>query len=156
MAFGITFQSIGVFLMILVVLYSIGFGFILLDLQSGIRKAKKAGKYRSSKKLRRTFDKIVSYYTVVFFGTLVDILQVFGLCCLGWSFPKFPFVTFIAVLGVGVIEFKSIVEKMEDKERAQIQDAAETLVALMKDRDKYSAILAQVSELSAKEKEDRS
>ena len=128
---AITAHGIAIFVIIVVIIYVWVLLSAMLDLWAGIRKAKKRGVYRSSKKLRRTVEKLSFYYNVMLALTFVDALLVFGLALLYVNVPRIPYLTFIGALGVGVIEFKSIMEKAEDKQKADVADAMSTLAGIL-------------------------
>ena len=134
--FHTTPRSIAVFFAILAFYYICIAGFMACDCIVAVHRAKVTGTYRSSRKFRRTFDKAVMYYIPTFMMTLVDCMIVFAVACMEipW-YPHFPLVTLFAVIVIGIIEFKSVHEKRDAKERANIEEAVEALVKLSKDRD---------------------
>lgn len=98
------------------------------DLWAGIRKAKKRGEIRSSYGYRKTIDKIAKYFNALMVLSVMDCMQMVGVWHLhtynGYSFPIFPFVTLIGAFGFGLIEFKSIFEKAETKDKVKYQQIA--------------------------------
>lgn len=147
--FGITFHSLGLFMLMVAVFYLAIIAFTLADLWSGIRKAKQAGHYCSSRGLRDTVNKLARYFNLVVMFTLVDMVIVFAISCLGWPWPHFPFCTLIATCGCAFIEIKSVFEKMEDKQRARVEEAAKALIQLSKEKD-VNSLLETIVELSEK------
>lgn len=129
-------RSIAIFVAILAFYYICIALFMACDCLVAVHRAKVKGTYRSSRKLRRTFDKAVMYYIPTFMMTLVDAMIVFAVAVMEipW-YPHFPLVTLFAVIVIGFIEFKSVHEKRDAKERAKIEEAVEALVKLSKDRD---------------------
>lgn len=132
---NLSLQEAGVFLIITGVFYVLAFICVMLDLRSGVRKAKAAGIYRSSRKYRRTVEKLQQYFGLLTLVTVVDIMLALGIALLGFRLPIFPYLTFVGALIVGLIEGKSIFEKSSDKDKANIQDAVEDLAKLAKNRD---------------------
>lgn len=132
---NLSIQAAGVFLIIVGAFYVLDFICVLLDLRSGVRKAKAAGLYRSSRKYRRTVEKLQQYFGLLTIITVVDVIIVLGVCLLGIHLPIFPYLTFVSSLIVGLIEIKSVFEKTADKDKANIQDAVEDLAKLAKNRD---------------------
>lgn len=128
---AITAHGIAIFTIIVVLIYVWVLLSAMLDLWAGIRKAKKNGVYRSSKKLRRTVEKLSFYYNVMLALTFVDALLLFALALLSVNLPRIPYLTFIGAFGVGIIEFKSILEKAEDKQKADVADAVSTLAGVL-------------------------
>lgn len=151
--FGITLHSLGLFGIMIAVFYAAILGFTLADLRSGVRKALQAGMYRSSTKYRETINKLARYFNMAFALTLLDIIVVFSMACLGWAwYPHFPFATLIATIGVGCIEIKSIYEKWDDKEKMDVKEVAAALVKMQKDGH-LEALREALEEFSKKEKE---
>ena len=111
------------FAILIVFIYVWVFLVSMLDLRAGIRKAKKQGVYRSSKKLRRTVEKLTFYYNVMLALSFADMLAVVAIALLGIPIPRIPYLSFIGAFGVGIIEIKSIIEKAEDKQKADVADA---------------------------------
>lgn len=113
---------------------------VIADLISGVRKAKKAGKMRTSKAFRRTVDKIARYFNALFALTVIDLMQMSAIYYLreaeGYcSLPLFPLITLVGAIGMALIELKSIYEKSEEKERKDYSDAIHSLASLLKDKD---------------------
>lgn len=129
-------RAIAVFLAVLAFQYLCIAGFMACDCLVAVHRAKLNGTYRSSRKFRRTFDKAVTYYIPTFMMTLADFSLVFAVAFMDipW-FPHFPFATQFAVFVVGIIEFKSVHEKQDAKERAKIEEAVDAIVKMSKDRD---------------------
>ena len=132
---AITVRGIAIIAIIVGIIYVWVFLAAMLDLWAGIRKAKARGEYRSSKKLRRTVDKLTGYYNIMLAVTFVDALLLFGLALLRVNVPHIPYLTFLAAGVVGVIEIKSIFEKAEDKQKADVQDAMAILSQILTKED---------------------
>lgn len=152
--FGITIHSLGVFLIEIVFFYIAIIMFVFADLWSGIRKAKAAGKYCSSRGLRDTINKLAKYFNVIFMFTMVDMVMVFAVSCLDWGLPHFPFATLLATVGCAFIEIKSVFENMEQKERADIESAAKVIIKIAKDRD-IESVLNAISEAAKRQQEKK-
>jgi hypothetical protein len=121
------YAALEVKIYVLVALYIVAIFAILLDLWSGVRKAKKRGEFISSYGLRRTVDKMVKYLNLMLCFTLIDI--VLSLI----ESINLPFATMIATMLVCVIEIKSIYEKFDQKEK--VREAAKTLGTIIKNRN---------------------
>lgn len=123
-------------LTILSVVYILVFVVIMLDLVSGVMKAKRRGKLRSSYALRKTVDKIVRYFTMLLVITAIDAVQMLAISqwdvSTGHHIPILPFLTFFAAIFVGFIELKSIYENGEEKEQSRIESAADDILKLVK------------------------
>lgn len=77
---------------------------VLLDLDTGVRAARKCGEKICSRNLRRTVTKITDYYRVLLFGVMIDVL--------GLSFPWYniPYCAILVTLGIVLNEAKSVLE----------------------------------------------
>lgn len=107
---------------------------IMLDLASGIRKAKLRGEYRSSKGLRRTTQKISQYYTAMLMLGVVDAIQIVAIndynVKADFHIPILPIFSYIGSLFVCYIEFRSITESADKKTKQAVADGFEALKAL--------------------------
>lgn len=117
------------------VVYVLVFFVVCLDLISGLQKAKRRGKLRSSYAMRKTVDKLVRYFSMLLVITAIDTVQMLAIAqwdvSTGHNIPILPFLTFLAAMFVGFIELKSIYENSEEKEQARFEDAAEDLGKLL-------------------------
>lgn len=120
---------------ILAIVYVLVFFVIMLDLVSGVSKAKRRGKLRSSYALRKTVDKLVRYFSMLLVITAIDVVQMLAVSqwdlATGHKIPCLPFLTFLAAMFVGFIELKSIYENSDEKEQARIEDAADDITKLV-------------------------
>lgn len=123
---------------IFAVIYALIFIMVVLDLWSGMRKAKKRGEFRSSYGLRRTTDKLARYYNVLLALSVADCLQMVFLYYLnqenGSHLPLLPFMTTLGALLICIIEIKSMYESADKKVRAEYQEAAKILTELLKSK----------------------
>ena len=108
---------------------------ILADLAAGYRKAKKNGFLRSSKGLRRTVKKIAEYYNLMFVVSIIDIVQMVAIWQGNFPIPTMPFFSFAATIFLCFIELKSIYERKNEKERADIEEVAKFIVKTAKSKD---------------------
>jgi len=146
--------------LILVFLYVFVFLAVMLDLWSGVRKAKQRNEYISSYGLRETLNKLSRYFNVLLAVTLIDLIQMLAIFELrthnvGHSIPILPFFTFIATGFICFIEAKSIFEKAEQKEKAKAADAARTIdaaIRILKKDNTLDEILTKLN--SEKENEN--
>lgn len=117
------------------VVYILVFFVVCLDLISGLQKAKRRGKLRSSYAMRKTVDKLVRYFSMLLVITAIDAVQMLAISqwdlSTGHHLPILPFLTFLAAMFVGFIELKSIYENSEEKEQARFEDAADALGKLI-------------------------
>lgn len=141
--------------------YGVVFLAIIVDLVSGVRKAKIRGDYSGSKGYRRTVDKAVRYYNLLFALTIADVplmLSFHYLSCfyaVNWL-PVFPFFTFGGALGICGIEIKSVFEKADKKTKGDVIELARVVAKLAEahgDLTKYPELFQQyLSEEEAKGK----
>lgn len=103
---------------------------MLLDLASGLYKAKLRGEIRSSQALKRTITKFITYEGGMMIAAGVDLLihlsrlvDLFGLDVL----IGVPVVTCLVGVFLLVVEFISIREKADKKTRKDMEAAAELL-----------------------------
>ena len=122
---------------LVILCYTVAAIAVLLDLRSGISKAKERGEYRSSFKFRKTCQKFNEYGNTLLILTIVDVLiMVFEdvlMMQMDWTFPNVPVFTFLGAVGICYIEYKSIREKAEDKHK--IDEAEAFIVGMAKDKN---------------------
>ena len=117
---------------------------VLIDLSTGVERAKKCKERIKSHILRRTVSKVVDYYRLLFFGVIIDVLG------LAFTWYNMPYCAVLVAVGVVLIEAKSVLENYQKMKSAardmpavvkQIIDAvtdkdAEKIIELIKDNDK--------------------
>jgi F0F1-type ATP synthase assembly protein I len=109
---------------------------VLLDLASGVRKAKQNGNYIYSYKMRRTVDKFLKYYSFMALAAFFDIIQM--LCILNINeqadkrFVVTPIFVLLVTLICFLIEIKSIKEKASVKQQKEIDEGMQTFLKIMK------------------------
>lgn len=117
---------------------------VLIDLSTGVERAKKCKERIKSRILRRTISKVVDYYRLLFFGVIIDVLG------LAFVWYNMPYCAVVVAVGVVLIEAKSVLENYQKMKSAardmpavvkQIIDAvtdkdAEKIIELIKDNDK--------------------
>lgn len=117
---------------------------VLIDLSTGVERAKKCKEKIRSHILRRTISKVVDYYRLLFFGVIIDVLG------LAFVWYNMPYCAVLVAAGVVLIEAKSVLENYQKMKSAardmpavvkQIIDAvtdkdAEKIIELIKDNDK--------------------
>lgn len=114
----------------------------LVDFWSGIATARALHEPLMSHGFRRTIAKIGSYWQVLIFALLFDILGAFI------SFYYLPFMTMISTLSIIIIEARSVVEnnKRRKVSAAQIPEVTEQIIAAMTNEEAVAA-LTRVLEL---------
>lgn len=131
---------------VLTVVYAIMFVVCFYDRFTGISKARKAGRMISSERDREgTGQKLLLYFSLLFIATMLDFVQM--LATSQWehqmdvNLPQVPLFTIAIAIWIGSVEWKSIYEKFEDKERAKMEDTARVLAVLLKHREKGMEML---------------
>lgn len=110
---------------------------VLADLASGLRKARARGEARRSKALRRTVEKLSTYYNALAALTVIDAMQIAAVLYMrvacGYSgVPLLPAMTLLGSIGIAIIEVKSIYEKADEKEQRHFEEAARLLTQYLK------------------------
>lgn len=108
---------------------------MMIDLASGLRKAKIRGEMRSSQALKRTVTKFITYEGSMIIAYGVDILihmsrlpQLFGLDIV----YGVPVITCLLGVFLLAVEFMSVREKADQKTKKEMSDAAALLSEMLK------------------------
>ena len=119
-------------------------GLIFSDLWAGVRKAKKAGVYRTSDGYKKTIDKMARYYNMMLPLALMDTAVngiVFYLHYFyHYDLVMFPWFSFVGAGYVAFVEITSIMEPVDVKEKKNQQDYIRALKAIVVDHDPKSII----------------
>lgn len=120
---------------------------MLLDLASGLYKAKLRGEIRSSQALKRTITKFITYEGGMMIAAGVDLLihlsrlmDLFGLDVL----IGVPVVTCLVGVFLLVVEFISIREKADKKTRKDMEAAAELLSRVLTNENALDMLRAAI------------
>lgn len=115
---------------------------MMLDLASGLYKAKLRGEIRSSWGLKRTLSKFIAYEGGMLIAAGVDLLmhmsqlaQLFGL----EAIYGIPVITCLVGVFLLIVEFISIREKADKKTKKEMEDAA-VLVSKMLANDNFKDV----------------
>lgn len=100
---------------------------IVIDLFSGVRKARERGEMRTSYGFKQTVNKVVLYYAFMLFALMFD--------CIGMFFYPLPIITFICAAFLIFIEGKSVFEKAHDKDKRKFTKSVEELAILLENRE---------------------
>ncbi|MBR6132552.1 MAG: phage holin family protein [Bacteroidales bacterium] len=131
---------------------------MMLDLASGLNKAKQRGELRSSEALKRTLNKFIAYEGGMIIAAGVDVLMhmshlvhLFGL----EAIYGVPVVTCLIGVFLLVVEFISIREKADAKTKKQMNDAAKLLNDMLQNENLKEVFrVAMEQQEKAKEKEE--
>lgn len=77
---------------------------VLIDLSTGVERAKKCKEKIRSHILRRTISKVVDYYRLLFFGVIIDVLG------LAFVWYNIPYCAVLVAVSAVLIEAKSVLE----------------------------------------------
>ncbi len=129
---------------------------MMLDLASGLSKAKQRGELRSSQALRRTLNKFIAYEGGMLIAAGVDLLmhmsqlvRLFGLDAI----YGVPVITCLVGVFLLVVEFISIREKADQKTKQKMDDAAALLSEILKN-DNLKEVFRAALEQQNKNKEE--
>lgn len=107
---------------------------MMVDLASGLRKAKVRGELRSSQALKRTITKFITYEGSMIIAIGVDmlihmskLLQLFGLDMV----YGVPVITCFVGVFLLTVEFMSVREKADQKTKKEISEAAALLTKML-------------------------
>lgn len=111
---------------------------MIIDLGSGLYKAKQRGELRSSEALKRTLIKFISYEGGLIIAAMVDMLinmahffELFGINALS----NIPVVTILVGIFLLIVEFMSVREIADEKTKKQQADTASVLAKLLTKED---------------------
>ncbi|WP_101688236.1 phage holin family protein [Dysgonomonas massiliensis] len=119
---------------------------IVIDLFSGVRKARERGEMRTSYGFKQTVNKVVLYYAFMLFALMFD--------CIGMFFYPLPVVTFVCAAFLIFIEGKSVFEKAHDKDKRKFTKSVEELVILLENREDLIKGLSELVKQKAEEEND--
>lgn len=131
---------------------------MMLDLASGLYKAKLRGEIRSSWGLKRTLSKFIAYEGGMLIAAGVDLLMhlsklvdLFGLDAI----HGVPVITCLVGVFLLVVEFVSIREKADKKTKKELSDAADLLSKLL-NNDNFKDVLRTAIEQSNNTRSEKS
>lgn len=119
---------------------------IIIDLISGVQKAKERGEMRTSYGFKQTVNKAVLYYAFMLFAFMFDGIGMF--------FYPLPIVTFIAAAFLILIECKSVFEKAHDKDKRKFNKSLQELATLLQNKDDLAQGLIDIIKKQAEQSKD--
>ena len=129
---------------------------MIIDLGSGLAKAKERGELKTSEALRRTLRKFISYEGGISIAAMVDILiqfsQFYAIFRLD-VLTSVPLVSILVGIFLLVVEFMSVREKADEKTKRQQNEAAAVLAKLIT-KDDMKKILSEVAKASERKREE--
>lgn len=126
---------------------------MMIDLGSGLYKAKQRGELRTSEALRRTLSKFISYEGGLAIAAMVDMLismakffELFGINALS----SVPVVTILVGIFLLIVEFMSVREKADQKTKKQQADTA-ALIAKLLTKEDFKEIIEAIKQNQSKD-----
>ena len=109
---------------------------VLIDLSTGLERAKKCKERIKSHILRRTISKVVDYYRLLFFGVIIDVLG------LAFVWYNMPYCAVLVAAGVVLIEAKSVLENYQKMKSAarDMPDVVKQIIEAVTDKDANKVI----------------
>lgn len=109
---------------------------VLIDLSTGLERAKKCKERIKSHILRRTISKVVDYYRLLFFGVIIDVLG------LAFVWYNMPYCAVLVAVGVVLIEAKSVLENYQKMKSAarEMPDVVKQIIEAVTDKDANKVI----------------
>ena len=115
---------------------------VVIDLRSGLRRARRGGQPLTSGGYRRSVDKCLRYLLTLMAFTTVDAMIVVASMLFrstrGWAIPVFPFCTTLCGLLLALIEGKSVMENTQ--RRSDFTETARAALSLLTDEQFTSLI----------------
>ena len=99
-----------------------------LDLVFGIRKSKSLGEYTRSYGIRKTFEKMTFYYSLMLLFLFADMFNPFGMYI---EILNLPIMTILMMLALLLTEGISIREKADQKQRRMVDKSAKQLLDII-------------------------
>ena len=98
------------------------------DLFFGIRKSKSLGEYTHSYGIRKTFEKMTFYYSLMLLFLFADMFNPFGVYI---EILNLPIMTILMMLALLLTEGLSIREKADQKQRRMVDKSAKQLLDII-------------------------
>jgi len=151
------FNGIGSMSVQWVVVMLVVFMAMMVDLASGLRKAKERGEIRTSQALKRTLTKFITYEGGISIAFGIDVLihmsQVIQLIGLDVLY-NVTIITDIIGVFLLAVEFISVREKADQKTKKQMSDTAGVLAALLQNDSIKDMIRAAMEQQNQKKEEE--
>lgn len=129
---------------------------MMVDLASGLYKAKLRGELRTSEGLRRTLMKFITYEGGMLIAVGVDVLLNLSQLALLFhleAFSNIPVVTCLVGIFLLVVEMLSVREKADAKTRKNIDEAAKLAIQVAA-KEEIVSLIQQALEKRMNEKDD--
>ncbi len=126
---------------------------MMIDLASGLYKAKQRHEIRSSWGLKRTLSKFIMYEGGMLIAFGVDMLIYFSRLCELFHLTiivGIPVVTCLIGIFLLIVEFMSICEKSDKKTKKDFSDAGEAIMKLLESKT-FKEAVAKAMEVQAQQ-----
>lgn len=130
----------------LAVIYAAVLFAMLVDLITGVHKARLAGKARTSEGYKRSCEKAIKYFFPMLCLSMIDLMASTVL--------TLPYMTMAMGAFNIFCEWKSVMEKTHEKE--EIRKAEKTISIILENKEDILKALAQITKEQHEEKEDKS
>ena len=125
---------------------------MMIDLISGLYKAKIRGDARRSKALRRTAWKFITYEGAIVIASIIDVFIHLSkvLQFIKWDiFNDIPLITIMMGIFICIVEMLSIREKAKDKSSKHIAEAEHLLCQIL-EKDDIIKLLKRLAKIGEK------
>lgn len=150
-------NGIGNMIIIAIMAMLIVFFAMMIDLASGLRKAKIRGELRSSQALKRSITKFITYEGSMIIALGVDMLihmsklsQMFGLDIV----YGVPVITCLVGVFLLAVEFMSVREKADQKTKKEMSDAAALLSRMLENDNLKEVFRVALEQQNTQRKEE--
>ena len=123
---------------------------VCADLVCGVMRSRRNAIPVSSKAFRRTVTKLIEYSCTIFVFSIIGTLVQYSVTMYGVNLPKVPIFTLLLTICICFIEFKSILENLQDSTKKNAKELIK-LFATLDQRDKQNIIKTLVTYLAENE-----
>lgn len=133
-------RVVNAFLFIVSICFVCVFLTVLSDFVCGVMRSKRNGIPISSKAFRRSVTKLIEYFCMLAVISIVGVLVQYSISAYGLvNIPKIPILSIFITVAICLIEFKSILENLQDSTKKNVKEVIKLFSALDK-TDKDSVI----------------
>lgn len=134
-------------IIIISALYLLTFLAVAVDFMSGIRRAKREGKLRTSIGYRKSISKVNQYGMFLAILSVLDLMTTVAQILPMFGVKDLPFVTFIGCAILCIVEARSVWENSERGRRAEIAEVAKQALELSKNAHDRDELINQLIDL---------
>lgn len=142
-------------IIIIAALYLLALLAVAIDFVSGIRRAKREGKLRTSIGYRKSISKVNQYGMFLAILSVLDLMTTVAQILPMFGVKDLPFVTFLGCAIVCVVEARSVWENSERGRRAAITQAAKQVLDLAQSAHDRRELLEVIAEQLTKNHEEQ-